>query len=426
MPKGAKEGSKKGKDKAAKSPAGAAKSPEGAAGPPAPEILDDDQAFISIKEKSRSKYKKVWKEFRNFYSAVQHEFDARLPYERELHYYFLKLRQNDGKASSTLWTVYSMQNTVIKSKYGVALKTMPRVGALIKSFDTDTKRKAAIFSLEELKTFCSDPELSGAYWEVRKAIAIVAYFGGLRLAEIMEVELEKFKITAAGIVVTHSRAKQRSDKRETKFCIPVGDDFNWAGCVATYLNRIANDLEKYSGRVWWTGKKDGHFVKVPMGKNMVCAVPNMIASYLGKADPTLYSFHSFRRSSATAAADGGSTPQQMMDFFGWAKSNMPNEYISTSTAQVNSMAKKLAAISEAAAASSQPIDMPVEPKNVPVEPKNVPVEPKNVPVEPNNVPVKNKRSREDDGESSSSEDLSQGHRKHKKIIIIKNVASLKM
>ena len=438
MPKGVKKGGNKGKGKAKVEKAETtAPPPPPPTRPNVPEILADDEAIVTVKEKSRNKYLKVWLDFREFYPSVEHEFDARMPYERELHYYFLNLRQSEKKASSTLWTIYSMLNTVIKAKYGVSLKSIPRISALLKSFDTDTKKKASVFTMEELKQFCSDPNLEGPYWEARKAIAIVAYFGGLRLTEIMSLELERFTITPSGILVSHSRAKQRSDKRESKFCVPASEDFNWASLLAGYLNKIATELEQFTGRVWWTGRKEGHYIKIPMGKNMVASVPNLIASYLGKADPTRYSFHSFRRSSATAAADGGSTPQQMMDFFGWSNSNMPNEYISTSNAQVSNMAMKLASGNEFA--GPRATNGPPPALNGPPPALNGPPQAAKGPdtASPAPLPSKAKSNRScktvetpklsiNDSPSSTSSEETNHWAKGKNIIIIKNVSSLKM
>ena len=45
---------------------------------------------------------------------------------------------------------------------------------------------------------------------------ILAFFGGLRHTETMDLKLEKFCSTSEGVSITHSRAKQRSDKRDSK------------------------------------------------------------------------------------------------------------------------------------------------------------------------------------------------------------------
>ena len=44
-------------------------------------------------------------------------------------------------------------------------------------------------------------KLESSYWEVRRAIAIVAYFGGLRMAECLSLELEKINRAAEGYQV---------------------------------------------------------------------------------------------------------------------------------------------------------------------------------------------------------------------------------
>ena len=62
---------------------------------------------------------------------------------------------------------------------------------------------------------------------------------------------------------------------------------------------------------------------------------------MGKENPEKYTFHSLRRSSATAAADNGASVAQLMDFYGWKNTNMPQEYVSSSKASVKSMAVRL-------------------------------------------------------------------------------------
>ena len=46
--------------------------------------------------------------------------------------------------------------------------------------------------------------------------------------------------------------------------------------VELYVENIQHDIGKFSGRAFWTGKRD-RFVNQPMGKNMLFAVPREIA-----------------------------------------------------------------------------------------------------------------------------------------------------
>ena len=59
---------------------------------------------------------------------------------------------------------------------------------MLKSFDTDTKKKASVFSNEDMEKFFR-ADLPDKYWLVRRAICVVAYFGGLRLVEIMNLQV---------------------------------------------------------------------------------------------------------------------------------------------------------------------------------------------------------------------------------------------
>ena len=82
---------------------------------------------------------------------------------------------------------------------------------------------------------------------------ILAFFGGLRHFEIMELQLEKFRVTADGVIVTHQRAKQRSDKRESNFLIPRSSTgTNYASIIEEYLQII-----KTAWKVHRAGSLDG-------------------------------------------------------------------------------------------------------------------------------------------------------------------------
>ena len=78
-----------------------------------------------------------------------------------------------------------------------------------------------------------------------------------------------------------------------------------------------------------------------MGKNSVFKVPHEIAALLKLPDPSEYTFHSLRRTSATRAADAGATTEQLVDFFGWKNASTCQEYISSSRPAILGMANRL-------------------------------------------------------------------------------------
>ena len=138
----------------------------------------------------------------------------------------------------------------------------------------------------------------------------------------MDLEMEKLRIDATGISVTHQRCKQRSDKRSTSFLVPraqTEEDLNYAGVVEQYITTIKTELGKFSGRLFWTGNQRT-FVNSPLGKNRISEIPKQMAEYLNKENVSAFTFHSLRRSCS-----------------------MPQQYISTSKVAVKNMANLLKA-----------------------------------------------------------------------------------
>ena len=68
------------------------------------------------------------------------------------------------------------------------LQQCHRLTSLIKSFDTDMKKKAPVFDMDDLTRFLSK-EMTTPYWLVRKLVIIFAHFGGLRLTEVMDLKV---------------------------------------------------------------------------------------------------------------------------------------------------------------------------------------------------------------------------------------------
>ena len=162
-------------------------------------ILTDDDALVQIKEPSRKLYAIAFNQLREYLGK---DLEIEPPSEKELLDYFKYLRLEKNMASSSLWTTYSKINGICKAKYSFNLKQYYRVTSLIKSFD--------------INKFLEDREISSPFWLVRKACVSVAFYGGLRLSEVMNLKIEKFQSTAEGIYVTHMRSKQRSDKQDSR------------------------------------------------------------------------------------------------------------------------------------------------------------------------------------------------------------------
>ena len=165
----------------------------------------------------------------------------------------------------------------------------------------------------------------------------MAYYRGLRHAELMELQLEKIQKTDEGLYITHSRCKQRTDKRDSRYLVPNEGP---AEVVSSYIKPINDDLGVFSSRVFYRGNHMAFFSTL-IGKNLVSKVPAEVAQLLKRENPNTFTFHSLRRTSATIAVDQGASMQQMTDFYGWSNTNMPQEYVSTRKKSCKLMAEKL-------------------------------------------------------------------------------------
>ena len=114
-------------------------------------------------------------------------------------------------------------------------------------------------------------------------IIIIAFFGGLRHPETMDLEMEKFCSTSEGVFITHSRAAQNNVliKKSSQFLIPRSGETNFADIIDLYIGAVKSDLGKFSVRVFWTGK-ESNFVNIPIGKNIIGEVPRDMAKFLKK------------------------------------------------------------------------------------------------------------------------------------------------
>ncbi len=132
----------------------------------------------------------------------------------------------------------------------------------IKGLEVDTKKKAAIFDDVLLKKFMAS-EMVNPYWQVRQAIVLMAFW------ESCDLKLEQIIRSSVGYTITHKRAKQRSDKKSTKFVVP--QEGGYADRLGIYMKKLNEQLFNFHGQVWFTP----HSLKSQsMGKNTVGRVPH--------------------------------------------------------------------------------------------------------------------------------------------------------
>ena len=269
------------------------------------------------------RYEDRWQEF------IQHQNLNEDTPPKEDHFveYFDYLRNTKKYASSTLWSIYSMLNNKVQLNFGFKLQKFPRITLLLKSYEAGyTRKKAKEFSKEEVMKFLREAPDEGENIHLKVAV-VLAYFGGLRCAELVSLTLDDFEFNqVTGMWVTYKVSKQKGESISNKFNIPLQ--------YCTYLQKydeILDNAKLGNGRVFKTYRVrqdgSGYYVNQPMGKHVLAKVPMKMALYLQLSDPKDYTGHSFRRTAANVLAEGGASSSVMKKHFNWQSENTSMKYI---------------------------------------------------------------------------------------------------
>lgn len=172
-------------------------------------------------------------------------------------------------------------------------------------------------------------------------MALFAFFGCLRGNELTVIGHSDLEMVNDGFMVTIIRVKTTS--QSTRFLIPKSIpnmSLSPAGIVTEYLKLVTPWLKSKELVRLWPRPTESKFTTQFRGKNYLSIVAKKIARFLG-LDDTNYSGHSFRRSSATAAADSGVTLINLKRFGGWKSDSVASGYIDESAAAKRNMAATL-------------------------------------------------------------------------------------
>jgi integrase len=279
--------------------------------------------------KSSAAYKKAWD------SLVDYLEHDNKPSEEDMIRYFDNLHTVKGLAASTCWTNYSMLNDHFKRVYGEQLQQYTRLTMLLKRYNEGYHRKTAeVFTLEQIQTFLQGNfKGHSSYWKLRKAYAAICFVGGLRTTEMKKLSMDSFELGNEGYIFSYIPAKQRNGAQRTKkFLVPFNNENPancWASQIRSYLDNLEQDLgsDKGSGELFKTVLKSGKFSKCPMGYNYLGKIPKDVAEVLELDNPKSFTGHSFRRSSATHAADEGASSVEMRRYYNWKDDTIANKYI---------------------------------------------------------------------------------------------------
>ena len=275
--------------------------------------------------KSSKSYENQWEDFVKFSGIINEE-----PEEEHFIKYFHHLGEVRKYASSSLWSKYSMINHKYQTLYGHKLQKFPRVTLLLKKFEAGYKRKtASVFTKEQIMQFLNDAPNDGEYVHMKAAV-VLAYFGGLRCADLVELKCEDLEFNeTTGMWVTYAVSKQRGESTciNNKFNIPLE--------FCSYLEKYDNALDLCqagSGRLMKSYRLNkngvGFYTKQPMGRNLLAKFTLKMTQFLDLSHPETYTGHAIRRSSASMMAEAGAS--SLKKHFNWKSEATSLKYIENS------------------------------------------------------------------------------------------------
>jgi integrase len=164
------------------------------------------------------------------------------------------------------------------------------------------------------------------------AISIVAFFGCLRSCELVAIEKDDIECVSEGIMIKITRFK--TTNKSSRFLIPntlEKSSVSPSALLRKYLDVVLPWLTKKSLTRFWPRPTKSGFSAQFRGINYVGTVAKKIATFL-QLDPSSFTGHSFRRSSATSAADGGISLINLKRFGGWRSDSVASSYVDDSRA----------------------------------------------------------------------------------------------
>uniref|UniRef100_V5I8C6 Tyr recombinase domain-containing protein n=2 Tax=Anoplophora glabripennis TaxID=217634 RepID=V5I8C6_ANOGL len=164
----------------------------------------------------------------------------------------------------------------------------------------------------------------------------MGYFGGCRSQELLNMKISDIEDRDSVMVVNVPESKTGVSK---KFTIVDEKEFSALPLLRLYMSLRPKGIERFFLRF-----RQNKCTSQPIGKNMFGKIPSKIAMYLGLPNPSSYTGHCLRRTSATALANAGATMTNLKRHGGWKSSTVAEGYLEDSIELRNKTARMLSTL----------------------------------------------------------------------------------
>lgn len=155
---------------------------------------------------------------------------------------------------------------------------------------------------------------------------ILGIAGACRREELANLSVDDIEDRGSALVVTIKTSKTKIQR-----VFPVVDHGSDSIKYLEIIRRYASLRPSHTThRPFFLFYKDGKCSTQVIGKNTFGLYPARIATFLKLPEPSTYTGHCFRRSSATLLADGGADLTQLKRHGGWKSATTAEGYIEDS------------------------------------------------------------------------------------------------
>lgn len=168
----------------------------------------------------------------------------------------------------------------------------------------------------------------------------MGFYGGCRGQELHDMCVDDIDDRGAVLVVQVPQTKTHTSRSFT-----VLNEWNAIDIFRKYLKMRPRD---FPNKRLFVNYRKGKCTKQLVGIHSLEKIPKAIAEFLGLAEPSLYTGHSFRRTSSTLLADGGADDVTMKRHGAWKSSSVVQGYLADSISNKIEIAKKISGGSSSA------------------------------------------------------------------------------
>ncbi|KAJ8914223.1 hypothetical protein NQ315_003586 [Exocentrus adspersus] len=227
---------------------------------------------------------------------------------------------------NTLWTKWSMLKSMVTIQEKRDITKLNELEAFLKRKSKNYKPKKVRCITPQKDVFRFLKEAPDEIHLLHKVVLIMGYFGGCRTQELLNMKIVDIEDRHSVIVVNVPESKTGALKKFT-----VVDDKEFS--ALPLLRRYTYILAPCRYRKIFLSFRPNRCISQPIGKNMFGKIPSKIAVYLGLPNPSSYTGHCLRCTSATALADAGASSRtNLKRHGGWKSSTVAEGYLEESIA----------------------------------------------------------------------------------------------